>query len=242
MATADFDLSIHIEACKEDALNLIEVLRKYNNGEKGVYFSFMEVEENDIEDDLDELLEEEDVELEVTALGPYGSYMFLNDVDLFRDMAVAAPDAYFEAEINGGTTYTEQSLNATLEEGILHIETYFLSNDDVPDAYEDYFVSIVPYHAFIAYFGIDENELDEDDYRTFVNDVFCFFDEDSFEQMDYDDFVGNLDIETEIDEDTFKKFISELDILNYYDFQDEYEGGDEEEFDWNPLTQEYIKD
>ena len=239
MATADFDLTMNVECELEEAKALIEVLRKYSEGEKGVYFSYMEVDGNDVEDDLEDFFDDFDGAMEVTALGPYGSYMMLNDVDIFRDLAEVAPNAKFDAEITGCTSYTEQSINCELEDGILHISTYFESNDDAPEAYEKYFLGKVPYQYFIDFFGIDGDEFDEDSYKTLINDVFCYFDGDSFEEIEYDEFIGNLNFE--IDEDTFNEFVSNIDAMNFYEFRDESKCGIEEEFFYDPTTKQYVE-
>ena len=240
MATADFELNMNIECELEEAQSLVEVLKKYSEGFDGVYFTSMEANGFDVEDDLEEFFDEFDGTIEVTAFGPYGSYMMLNDIDIFRDLAKAAPNAKFDAEIAGCTSYTEQSINCELEDGILHISTYFESNDEAPEAYEEYFLSKVPHQHFIDFFGIDSDEFDEDAYKTFINDVFCYFD-DSFEELDYDEFTGNLDLDIEIDEDTFNEFVSGIDAMNFYEFRDESECGIYEEFYYDPINNKYIE-
>ena len=241
MATADFELSMNIECELEEAQALLEVLKRYSEGFNGVYFNFMEANGVDVEDDLDELFDDFDGEIEVTAFGPFGSYMMLNDVDIFRDMAKVAPNCKFDAEISGCTSYTEQSINCELEDGILHISTYYESNDEAPEAYEEYFLSKVPYQNFIEHFGIDTEKFDEDSYKTFINDVFCYFDGDTFEELDYDEFTGNLDLDIEIDEDTFNEFVSNIDAMNFYEFRDEAECGMSEEFYYDPINNKYIE-
>lgn len=238
MATAEFDFNMTINGNMEDTKRILEVMHKYEVGEKVAYFNFVEVDVDGEEIDLDDL-DSFDLEGEVniTAMGPYGRYMFLNDVDIFRDMAEIAPNSSFEAEITGGTTYTEQSLNCRLEKGILHIETYFLSNEEEPDAYIEYFKQKVPYTDFINHFEIDSEEFDECAYEDLINNVFVYFEEE-INDIDYDTFIEELDID--IDEEKYEEFIQNLEIDNYYDFIDDYDGGEREEYKYDPINKCYI--
>ena len=252
MATADFDLNISIDCKHEDMFALVEVFKHYVDGNKGVHFNFVKLNNgNDtvnIEDlsldKLKEFIEECEKTLSIEALGPYGHYMELDDINVFREMSEAAPDGHFSAEINGCTSYTEQSLHCTLEDKILHVKTYFASNDDIQECYVNYVLSKLSYQQFINLFKIDEEEFSEEDYETYIDEYVCYEDE-SLSQRDIYDIIDDLDVECSIDEEDYETIKEELessDILGYYEYQEDYETGEEKEYDYNPILKEKIKE
>ncbi len=152
-------------------MTIVNIMKRYAVGEKGVYFSFVDVErgedtlsdiENESDEDIAALITENDGEVKMSAIGPFGHFGMLNDVDIFRDIAEAAPNAYFSAEIDGNTTYTTQHLECELKDRMLHIETFFLNNDEETDSYVRYFKSKLPYRKFIKLFGIDADDFDDE--------------------------------------------------------------------------------
>ena len=89
------------------------------------------------DDTLFNLAKEYGSPIEVAGWGPYGNVFMLNDADIFRELAEVAPNAFFEACVEGAGTYEEQELNCTLCNGILRISTSYLENDkDEEDAIE----------------------------------------------------------------------------------------------------------
>ena len=124
-----FNTKIWIKGTLDDKVNLLNVLQKYVIGDTEVKFPDFQVKISAKQAKLSELDEtglrdfvSNDGELKVsTVWGPYGRYVKLNDIDIFRKMSEAAPDAFFEAEITGCTDYTEQSLKAVLKNRKLKI-------------------------------------------------------------------------------------------------------------------------
>ena len=118
MATADFTFGITLDGTLEEVLAMLTVFQEYEKGKNGVYFSFCELKrgcktvrmDKLDEDALRAFVEDGEGAVEVSGLGPYGRYGELNDIDVFREMAEAAPNASLEVEITGFTSYTEQSL------------------------------------------------------------------------------------------------------------------------------------
>ena len=250
MATADFNLEMTINGTDEELATLLGVFQKYLKGEKGVYFNWPEVTRGDEDCDLEEAAPEEileflegaEGEVEITADGPFGHYGMLNDVDLFRDMAEAAPDASLEAEITGITTYTEQNLNCNLENRILHISTFFQSNDEESDAFMDYFTGKLPYEKFIRLFQVTDEDFDKAAYMEFISDTFES-QETTLADMDYDEFMEALDVESDLDEEDFEAVMEEvraMDWQNFYEVREDAEMGFEDEMDYDPIAKAYI--
>ena len=250
MATADFDLEMTINGTNEELAAMLTVFQKYLKGEKGVYFDYPSVNRGDEDCDLEEMTQEEiqefldgsEGEVEITAGGPFGHYAMLNDVDLFRDMAEAAPDASLEAKITGITTYTQESLECNLENRILHINAFFESSDDESDALQAYFTSKLPYEKFIRLFQVTDEDFDEDAYATFIDDTFML-EETTLADMDYDEFMEALDAESDLDEEDFEAVMEEIramDWQNFYEVREEAEEGFETEMDYDPIAKAYI--
>ena len=250
MSTADFELNMTINGTNEELATMLAVFKKYIEGEDGVYFNWPSVtrsgEEIDLEEstpeEILEFLEGSEGEVEITAGGPFGHYGQLNDVDLFRDMAEAAPDAELDAEITGSSTYTTESLNCNLENRILHINTFFESSDDERDALVTYFTSKLPYQKFVRLFQVTDEDFDEDAYETFINDTFML-EETTLADMDYDEFMEALDAESDLDEDGFEAVMEKIramDWKNFYEVREDAEEDFEDEMDYDPIAKAYV--
>lgn len=257
MATADFEFKMTVNGKTEELISILKVLRRYNEGENGVYFSGIDLNGEHLsliklkkgkEMDDDEIIDfvlSNDSPLTISALGPYGHYSELNDVDIFRDMAEAAPEAAFEGHISGFTSYTEQYLDCKLSDKILHITTYFEANEESADAYIEYVLKLLPYEKFIELFHVDEEQFSEDSYQEFINDI-CVDQDDCLTDIDYDEFVDNLQMyveDFEIEESEYEEIMEKLQELNiegYYDFHYDYEAGEKTELDYDPIAKKYI--
>ena len=250
MATADFELNMTINGTNEELATMLAVFKKYIEGEDGVYFNWPSVtrsgEEIDLEEstpeEILEFLEGSEGEVEINAGGPYGHYGMLNDVDLFRDMAEAAPDASLEAEITGTTTYTEQNLNCNLENRILHISTFFEANEEEGDVYAEYFTGKLPYEKFIRLFQVTDEDFDEDVYADFITDTFQY-EETTLADMDYDAFMKALEVESDLDEEGFEAVMKEIRAMgwqNFYEVREDAELGFDDEMDYDPIAKAYV--
>lgn len=252
MASADFELSISIDCENEEIIEMLKAFREYTTGNREAYFTFVEVnrgeDELDIENASDEEIEnficENDGEVSISAIGPFGHYGLLNDVDVFREMSEAAPNGWFEADINGTTTYTMQNLHCELIEGKLNITTYYEANETRGDAYAAYVEEKLPHLVFTRLFRISAEEFDEYEYTDFLSCTLIDEDE-GFASLEYEDFIDEFDGLTDITSDEFRAtvaVISSLGIQSYQDyvFDHEDEFGDEEEFVYDPVSKSYI--
>lgn len=247
--TADFQLELSMEGNASEIKSMLEVVGQYgDNSKKAASFSFLCVNGNKFDfagltDDVAEELSSSTVK--VTANGPYGRYSYLNDVDIFREMSVAAPNAHFTAEISGFQQYSTQNLKCELKDGKLNITTFFESNEESGEAWCADFMKKLPLKKFKKLFKVSGEDFNKGAYGYVVEEFesLCF---DSFEEMEYDDFVSTIednDGETEIDEERFSEIISDeftaLGILCPEEFEDEYDGGETEEYIYDPISKSY---
>ena len=254
MGTASFETTIRIKGTKDDKVKILNVLKEYEAGNKEVKFSNFKLVTGAKRAKLGELDEaglygfvDSDDELGVsTVWGPYGHYGELNDVDIFREMSEVAPEAFFEAEITGETTYTMQSIKAVLENQKLTISSYFEANEEKDEAYLEYIIKKLPYKKFLKLFKLSSDDLDEDTYSDVMNDIANeTWGEESLFDLEYEDFVGTLeafDVEAELDEDDYNAAIEKISKLEIesgglYDYDD---GGIETTLVYDPIAKKYV--
>lgn len=250
-----FNTKIWIKGTSDDKVNLLKVLKKYVTGNTEVKFPDFQLKISAKQAKLSELDEaglrdfvRNDGELKVsTVWGPYGRYVKLNDIDIFREMSEAAPDAFFDAEIAGCTDYTEQSLKAVLKNRKLKIISTYEENDEVSKAYLEYVTEKLPYRDFMRIFKLSSDDLDEDLYEDIMNDIATVtWDEELLFDMEYDDYIGTLeafDVETELDEEDYDAAIEkirELYIESGRAFAEDYHGGSKTILVFDPILKSYV--
>ena len=249
MGTADFDMSMTLRGTADEITVMLKEFKRYCGRDTEAYFSMPSAEIGDEhvvldpdDEEFESMLEKAQGELTVSAAGPYGKYFELNDVDVFRDMAKAAPNASFEAGIEGFTSYTEQKLDCELKDGILHISTFFMSNEEGPEAYIEYFMELLPFDDFVEMFEVDTTDFDEDSYREFI--ACCvIFNEGGLLDMDYEEFCGEMEDCAGVDETGYEAALeryAELEIMSFEQFEDDADFGDRFEYEYDPVAGEYI--
>ncbi len=131
-----------------------------------------------------------------SASGPYGGFDSLSDVPVFREMAEAAPKAFFSIEVTGNTDFTEDEMTCTLSDGKLSIETRTVNSEDTDRAYLEYVTGKMPYEEFIKIYGIDPETLDAYAYEDLINDLIFGADcENSPFETRYDEFLEALELQ-----------------------------------------------
>jgi hypothetical protein len=231
MAIAGFETSITLHGTPAELQALENAFREYVSGKNGVMFNTFTTPEPS------------DGCVQLFTTGPFGRYHELNDVDVFRDMAHAAPNAAFEGTISGSTTYNCQTLKATLKNGLLHISTYFEDNEIAQNIYTDYFRDELPYEEMVSVFRLDEETFDEDSYEEFTfGEIY-----EDFTQWDYDRFVDAFDyyLSEDVDEEQFEEILEAFKALNIPSFDEfltanEGKFGDRQELDYDPVAKAYI--
>ena len=74
----------------------------------------------------------------VSASGPWGSFGYLDEISLFEDMAVAAPNANFQGSISGFNTGGNQDAEFELINGLLHSRYAFQGDEYYDDEEYEY--------------------------------------------------------------------------------------------------------
>ena len=247
--TADYELKLTMEGSMDELRSMLEVVGFYT-GDRPQWFSSIMVEgrEIDLKNLTDTLVKEVSAsgKVNVTAYGPWGHYGELNDVGLFREMAEAAPEASFIAEISGFGQYEVQNLKCELKQRLLNITTYFESNDAGTEAWAEDFVKKLPYDKFKTLFKISGKDLDDVSYEYLAKELNEVFYE-GFEYADYDSFVSSVEMydrETELDEDEFREIVtnklSPLGIIGGYEFKEYNELGETDKYVYDPVKKEYV--
>ena len=254
---AYFSLEMTLIGDRIDIKKMLEVLVNYSNyGDREVCFTGIELNGRDehpgpgridLKNITDELVSEllSSGKVEVRATGPFGYYVELNDVDLFREMAEVAPNARFDAEISGSQQYSVQNLNCRLDEGKLYITTFFQFNSEAGDAWKADFKKKLPLEKFKELFAVS-GDFNEKSYAGALNDFECDF-RDGLEYVAFDDFVFTIEHNngiTELDEERFKKIMKcelpALGICDPVEFEDGYEGGTTNEYIFDPIAKAYV--
>ena len=247
--TADYQLELAMEGNIVELKSMLMVVGFYT-GEREQSFSSVKVsgKEIDLKNITDAIIREASAsgKINVTAYGPWGRYSELNDVDLFREMAEAAPKASFCAEISGNGQYEVQNLKCELKEGLLNIETYFESNEAGVEAWTKDFVKKLPYDKFKELFKVSGDDFDQESYEDLAEELEDVF-YDSFEDADFDEFVGCVeshDGETALEEDEFREIVTSklasLGIMEGMEFEESNELGETNEYVYDPLQKKYV--
>ena len=151
MSSAYYETKGKMKGSARDIADMTEVLRGYTQGVKDAYFMNLK------------FAEDAEGEVSFSADGPYGKFDGLNDVDVFREMAKAAPMASFEADVEGGDDYVQSELHCCLKNGVLKIEVSVNNTEDDDRAYLEHVMEKMPYEKFIDMFGIEPDSLAEDE-------------------------------------------------------------------------------
>ncbi len=253
--TASYQLELVLDGTISEIREMLQIVGLYD-GERQQYFTDIEVNENNI--DLKNLTEEDTLKIissgkvKVTALGPYGHYGELIEVDLFREMAEKTPKAWFEAEISGSGAYEEQNLKCELKKGILNFTTFSISNEEADkltkEAWIENFIQKIPRKKFQQLFKITGENFDDDSYFNVLSEIRSFGFE-NFAYMEYSDFVFQIeanDAKTELKEKEYLEIMSDIlpqfGVLTPEEFEFDYEceGGETNKYVYDPVAKTYV--
>ena len=237
MSSAYYDTTGKMKGSARDIADMTEVLRGCAQGVKDAYFMNLKMTEGAAG------------EVSFSAGGPYGKFDSLNDVNVFREMAKAAPLASFEAAVEGGDDYSQSELHCCLKDGVLKTEMTVNRTEDDDRAYLEYVLGKIPYEKFIDLYGVEEDGLAEDEYEDFVSDLITDFGEEEngpFD-LDRDDLAGlleNYGAEITLDEEAYeavREQVAELGIPAEYDFREEHDNSVTQTFLFDAMTGQYIR-
>lgn len=237
MSSAYYETKGKMKGSVRDIVDMTEVLRGYTQGVKDAYFMNLK------------FAEDAEGEASFSADGPYGKFDGLNDVDVFREMAKAAPMASFEAEVEGGDDYAQSELHCCLKDGALRIEVSTNNTEDDDRAYLEHVLDKMPYEKFIAMYGIEPDSLAEDEYEDFVSDLIIDYGEEENGPFDLDygdltDLLDNYGAEMTLDEEAYEVVREQavaLGIRAECDFREEHDHSVTETFVFDAMTGQYIR-
>ena len=156
---ADFNTSIRMSGTKEEIIAMLTVAKKYATEKQQQYrekrdceyflgvavkaangnifdFGRSLTEMSDAE--LSALIDDSNCAVCAEASGPYGVFGTLDEIFVFEEMAEAAPNAKFVAEIDGFNPGGSQSALFVLENKLLNIKSYSEGEDfDYEESDED---------------------------------------------------------------------------------------------------------
>ena len=235
MSSAFYETKGKLRGTPEERTEMMKVFLSYTDGVKDAYF-------------MNPSFDTGEKETLFSAQGPYGKFDDLNDVDVFRDMAKAAPTAAFEADVEGGDSYSESELHCNLQNGTLTIETSCTATEDEDRAYLEYVIGKMPYEKFNDLYGIEPDRLPEEDYEDFVNDLIIDYGEEEYGPFDleYDDLVACLENyggEITLDEEAYKlarEQMKKIGIQSSYDFNDNNDSSVRKTYSFDAMTGQYI--
>lgn len=262
--TLAYDTDLTIYGDQADIKRMIDVLTRYRqNGERDAYFCFITLMKEkcsdpdrhmvDLESAADEMIAPFLAlsKIKVSAVGPYGRFFELNDIDLFREMAEAAPDAGFVANIDGDQDYCVQRLKCELKDKKLYIKTFYQDDEDVyeaiDEAWKEYFMKKLPFKKFRKLFKTSWDVYDDEIYADVIESLSGIL-FDGFEYVNYDEFISIIeadDGETKLTEARFKEIMNDdlfsLGIMNRSGFEDkcEYDIGEIKEYVYDPVSKQY---
>ncbi len=253
MATADLEFNMKITGTPREIEALLEIMFEYDEGKDGVYFSSVTVNaggetfwlRQSGKEEILSAVRDSGEAVGINACGPFGRYGELDDVEIFREMAQAAPGAGFTASISGFAGYADQSLEAALADGLLRVSSSYLSDDVRGDAELEYFSGCLPYENFLELFRIDGEEFDEDIYEDFISDNFCGYDSiaEFFEETEYEEFIAMLDAECPLSEEEYSRAVqqlAEMECESYDDYLEREGFSICEEYTYDPVEKKYI--
>lgn len=259
MASADINTFFTFKGTKEELKAMLDVVKYYSVDCKEQYrhhqpedgncsyldcvsVSYVNSNSTKASQDIDEwsenqietILDESNGTISGRANGPYGVFDFISGIGIPEKLAEAAPGAYFKVTIEKDGSYEEETLKATLKDGIIYFEDYYKEycecDEDDPydqlyklDYFDDFVVKKLPYLTFCDMAKITArkwfNELKYWQFICAANDKF------GTEAFSYDKFkrLCKHSKLTEEEFPAFAKILGDLKIseTNFYDYIDE---------------------
>lgn len=245
--TVEFNFELVFKGTKDEIKNMVGVINSYNR-DSDIRLEFVHINDkmvasSDMTDEYIESLVSLD-NITITASGPYGRFDQLKEVDIFQKIAECAPNAEFDGEIRGGTSYDTQTLIAKLESKLLKISISVEDNSAQSDAWCEYFVKNITLKKFKSLFKVSGEDFDKESYIDLMSQIAN--DYDGLGEMQYDDFVEcleSMDLETKMDEEKFDEVMDK--IFNDLEIEDacDYSGGwesDDIEFVYDPIAKKEV--
>ena len=253
--SADLNTSITMRGSFEELLSMIKVLQlfeseklqQYRTTKDCGYIEWVNVQGASgvirtselSEQKLIEFLSNAGNELIIDAAGPWGAFCEPGEVGLFEALSEAAPNAFFDGNINGFVTGADVSHIGKLIDGKLHLTDYYVADETFPELYVEEVEKKLSYSKFCKLFNVDKEEFELEYYSDFIMEA----SEEGFpNEMDYDTFMEFCDC-AEIDEEQFENALNQVADLGIVDFETFCESINEDDFStksvYNPIEKVY---
>lgn len=222
--SADIGTTMTLTGTADEMFAMLMVFKKYDESiADKVYFSSADISDQSSCEDLMGMVEaavrnfisKNEGDIFISAEGPYGYFGFLDEVDVFREMAEAAPGAKFHGSVHGVIMGSElQTMECILENNLLRTKYCCLEYDEIDNAYADFLCGVYPYSKFVKNFGLD-SDFSEESYRELIRENI----DDIYVYMDFEKFTEWMKVYTaaEINEDAFDAFMDELENSDAFD-------------------------
>lgn len=183
--------------------------------------------------------------LSISGIPLFGQIGDLFECACFREMAEAAPRAYFYAEVAGASDYTRDWFKCELQDGLLTIHAFSSSNDEAEAAWFEEIKKELPFKEFKKLFKVSGPGFDDE---VVYEDFLTVLDSNNglLEQLEYDDFVmcvENYNGETKLTEEEYSALIKEvilpLGFLPRYEFAWSHEAGTTVDRVYDPVAKAY---
>lgn len=251
--SADFNTLIHVSGSKEGIVKILEVIRYYEverheqyRAKEPYYVDYLEwvkvcegkkidskkaisLEEiKDIEAYVNELKKGE---ITIEAMGPYGRFGTLDEIDLYNDLVEKLDDSVeFNGSSYGFDSGGRQSLDAIYKNGKLEVDVELsgFEDDEYDEEEEDDDIDyeqiiknikkILPLKEFKTIFKI-KGKLSADDYECMIDEGMTGEEnfQDAFgDKEDFEDFVNEYiesDEEYTISDEDFKAGVAKIEEL-----------------------------
>ena len=256
--SADLNTHLTLEGSPEDLFLLLKVLKKFeveNSEQYGknhdcAYIKLVNIKNGSHEEKL-KSLDDDGIrsfisgnpgEIDVKASGPYGVFEKLGDVDLFKEMACAAPSASFDGFSSGFITGADVSLRGILKDGLLYLAEFYMPDEVRPEAYAQAIKQWLPHSEFCSLFEVDKDSFDDDQYWDLIIEAAY----DGFPDIDYEEFIeycSSNGAESEISEEKYRAAIEKVKKKGFVDYDTFVMDFDDSEYStqtlFDPVTKEY---
>ena len=132
--SAEFDTTVTIKGSEDELKALLKVLRyyqdemyeRYCNGEECAYLEDFSASDEEIL----ATAKNNGGSVEFEIIGPYGYFVDPDEIELFDDMAKAAPNSYFKCHVEGFNCGADIDYTYELKDGEVNQESKFFPFDE----------------------------------------------------------------------------------------------------------------
>ena len=248
-----YNTSLTITGKKTDLIIILKYLNNYNKNSVKIYFNGMKVKfadkrfpkyfnndfcinndiqcinDEELEENLNNLDDNKEYSIYITANGPYGKFATIGEVDFFKELANISLDITFDGRIEGGESIPEDRLEVKYSNKKLYSKyfQFYDDSEDNNDIYIEEIEKLLPYSKFCKLFKIDKSNFSELDYDYFVLEeigiqYFPYF-------YSYNEFIKKYEVSA-INKEEYQEAIKKVEKLELPNLE-EFEESKNDNFD-----------